>query len=281
MKIKNQQKNRKYHDRVAKRYDEIYENSRYWDYNRRITWAHLKPYLTQLNHKAVLDLGCGTGYWGLKLLKSGFEPWFLDSSQSMINQVREKCRQAGYQADERMACAWAEKARDCFAPESFSLVVAYGDILSFAANARSVIRTVWEWLDKDGIFLANADSLLAGIPFYLEKNRPEPLLEFLQTGQTQWLSHEKDERFEIQTFLPADLRSLLEQNRFKVLEMYGKPILNIRAIPDGWPEQVVMTRMVRHEVQLARHPETIGMGNHLEFIARKSVTASDPVPPGE
>lgn len=275
MKFNNQQKNRKYHDRVAKRYDDIYENSLYWEYNRRITWAHLKPYLTQLKKKAILDLGCGTGYWGLKLLKSGFEPFFLDSAQSMINQVKEKCDQLGYHYQDRIQCAWAEDAGDCFAPGSFSLIIAYGDILSFAANAQPVIRAAYSWLEEGGIFLANADNLLAGIPFYLEKKQPELFMQFLLSGRTQWLSHEKDERFDIQTFMPADLKSLLEQGKFQVLEMYGKPILPIRNYLEDWPENFVLTQMLRQELKLSRHPETMGMGNHLEFIARKKTFNHD------
>ena len=39
---------------------------------------------------ACADLGCGTGKWGLKLLKSGFATTFVDHSAAMIEQVREK-----------------------------------------------------------------------------------------------------------------------------------------------------------------------------------------------
>ena len=36
--------NRKYHDRIAAKYDQVYDTE-YWRFYREISWRHLKPYL--------------------------------------------------------------------------------------------------------------------------------------------------------------------------------------------------------------------------------------------
>ncbi|MGD0139597.1 MAG: class I SAM-dependent methyltransferase [Tepidisphaeraceae bacterium] len=44
------------------------------------------------------DLGCGTGKWGLKLLKSGLATTFVDHSAAMIEQTRAKLPALGAKA---------------------------------------------------------------------------------------------------------------------------------------------------------------------------------------
>src|SRR5262245_23068173 len=80
---------RRYHDRVARQYDAIYDDP-YWEFHDELTWRTIKPHLPRDSSAACADLGCGTGKWGLKLLKSGFATTFVDHSGAMIQKVREK-----------------------------------------------------------------------------------------------------------------------------------------------------------------------------------------------
>src|SRR4051812_22549538 len=82
-------KSRRYYDRVARQYDSIYDDP-FWEFHDELTWRLVKPHVPRDQGAACADLGCGTGKWGLKLLKSGFATTFLDSSASMIEQVRGK-----------------------------------------------------------------------------------------------------------------------------------------------------------------------------------------------
>jgi len=90
--------NRRYHDRVASRYDSIYDDA-YWDFHDRITWNHLKPLLPRELTAAALDLGCGTGKWGLKLLKIGYPTTFTDLANNMLQEVRKKLEEWAAQPD--------------------------------------------------------------------------------------------------------------------------------------------------------------------------------------
>lgn len=80
---------RRFHNRVAKKYDSIYDDD-YWDFHDRVTWAHLKNYLPKTSGTPVLDLGCGTGKWGLKLLKMNYPTTFVDLSENMLAEVQAK-----------------------------------------------------------------------------------------------------------------------------------------------------------------------------------------------
>src|SRR3954465_3252410 len=82
-------RSRRYHDRVAREDDAIYDDP-YWAFHDELTWRLIKPHLPRDANASCADLGCGTGKWGLRLLKSGFATTFLDSSGAMIEQVREK-----------------------------------------------------------------------------------------------------------------------------------------------------------------------------------------------
>src|SRR5256885_5642867 len=80
---------RRYHDRVARQYDSIYDDP-YWHFHDELTWRTVKPHVPRDLAAQCLDLGCGTGKWGLKLLKSGFATTFVDHSAAMIEQARRK-----------------------------------------------------------------------------------------------------------------------------------------------------------------------------------------------
>src|SRR5438874_5842944 len=87
-------RSRRYHDRVARQYDAIYDDP-YWAFHDELTWRQIKPWLPRDATAACADLGCGTGKWGLKLLKSGFATTFVDHAAAMIEQVRAKLEALG------------------------------------------------------------------------------------------------------------------------------------------------------------------------------------------
>src|SRR5689334_17718914 len=89
---------RRYHDRVARQYDSIYDDP-FWGFHDELTWRLIKPHLPRDLSARCADLGCGTGKWGMKLLKSGFATTFLDSAAAMIEQVRPKLEAMGPRKD--------------------------------------------------------------------------------------------------------------------------------------------------------------------------------------
>src|SRR3954463_4966590 len=124
---------RRYHDRVASRYDAIYDDP-YWEFHDRITWNHIKPHVPQNLQAPVLDLGCGTGKWGLKLLKAGYPTTFSDLANNMLQEVRKKLEEWAAKPDlsAKAAKATVQQADatdlSAFPENHFELVTAMGDV---------------------------------------------------------------------------------------------------------------------------------------------------------
>src|SRR5215510_14874880 len=122
-------RSRRYHDRVARQYDSIYEDP-YWEFHDELTWRMIKPHLPRDQSARCADLGCGTGKWGLKLLKSGFVTTFVDSSAAMIEQVRAKLPEMPARAQERATLIAGDIVQMPELPsDEFTLVLAMGDPL--------------------------------------------------------------------------------------------------------------------------------------------------------
>src|SRR5512142_1441265 len=85
---------RRYHDRVAGRYDQIYDDL-YWEFHDTLTWESIRPHIPRDLSALCLDLGCGTGKWGLKLLKTGLATTFVDNAAAMVEQARRKTEEMG------------------------------------------------------------------------------------------------------------------------------------------------------------------------------------------
>jgi ubiquinone/menaquinone biosynthesis C-methylase UbiE len=86
--------NRKYHDRVAGKYDVVYDTP-YWRFYRDVSWRHLKPYIPERRPASAADLGCGTGWFGTRLLKAGCAVTFLDPSGKMLEEARAAVEREG------------------------------------------------------------------------------------------------------------------------------------------------------------------------------------------
>lgn len=66
-----------------------------YDTSERIQIAKLssdaiREYLADAKDKSAIDFGCGTGLVGMNLLKNFKSMLFLDTSQKMVNQIKQK-----------------------------------------------------------------------------------------------------------------------------------------------------------------------------------------------
>src|SRR5262249_33878254 len=146
----------RYHDRIAPRYDSIYGKDPYWEFYRAVTWEHLRRFISPDLASPVLDVGCGTGEWGLRLARSGYRVVLSDISLGMLEAATRRAEQLGVldrtefvQADVCDLSA-LDDAR-------FSLVIAEGDPLSFCADPRRAAREIFRVLRPGGHLVASVD----------------------------------------------------------------------------------------------------------------------------
>src|SRR3954468_712368 len=219
-------RSRRYHDRVARQYDSIYDDP-YWHFHDELTWRSIKPHLPRDMSAACSDLGCGTGKWGLKLLKSGFAMTFVDHSAAMVEQVREKLE--GNPRAKKATLLVADIVGMPQLPaDQFSLILAMGDPLSICSDPVRAAREMHRIMKPGGVVIATADNKLAALDHFVERGNLDALEEFVRSNRTNWLTADERERFELTTFTPDSLRRLFERAGFDVTEVGGKTIIPVR-----------------------------------------------------
>jgi len=261
---------RRYHDRVSRQYDSIYEDP-YWVFHDELTWRLIKPYLPNDLSIPCADLGCGTGKWGLRLLKSGFAVTFVDNSAAMIGQTRGKLDEMGARG-ERGTLFVADIVDLATIPdESFGLILAMGDPLSICSDPARAAREMRRILRPGGVVIATADNLLAALDHYAQRGNLDELEEFILRGKTHWLTADEQERFELTTFTPASLRKLFEHAGLTVEKLTGKSILPVRQYKTLLEQPDAIERLLRLETELNRDPASAARAAHLQIVARRSV----------
>ena len=93
----------------------------------------------------VLEIGVGMGADYLEWLKAGAQAAGVDLSTTSIERARQRCEQAGYQPDVRVADA----ERLPFADNSFDVVYSYG-VMHHSPNAPRCIREARRVLKPGG-----------------------------------------------------------------------------------------------------------------------------------
>src|SRR5271154_880329 len=150
---------RRYHDRVARQYDSIYDDP-YWHFHDELTWRAVKPHLPRDANAACADLGCGTGKWGLRLLKTGFMVTFVDSAAAMIEQVRRKLDDAGPKAARAKLVVADLVEMTQLENESFDLLWAMGDPLSICRDSRRAVAEMRRICKPGAVVVATVDNKL-------------------------------------------------------------------------------------------------------------------------
>lgn len=258
----------RYHDRVARRYDASYDDA-YWRFHDALTWDYLKPHLPADLSMPVLDLGCGTGKWGLKLLTSGYSVACVDISGAMIGKAKLAVEEQGridraefFQAD---LCDLSE-----LADERYSFAVAMGDPIGCASKPGRALKEIKKKLIPGSILIATLDNKLGALDYYLKEGSPKQMSDFIRTGKTHWLTKDKEEQFDIHTFTPHEAKSLFETAGYEVLEIRGKTILNFnqKAFRGLLDDSKNRLEWMRIEKKLSRDPDAVARAGHLQIVAK-------------
>ncbi len=261
--------NERYHDRVAQRYDEIYRSPR-WALYFELSWDGLKPHIPSDLRAPIVDLGCGTGKYGLRLAKSGYTVTLSDLSRGMLDAARNKAAQLGI--DARCEFVKADVMDLSELPrEHFALVIAQGDPFSFADNPARAVKEAWKILRPGGVIVASLDATLAALDHYAEKSDVDSLERLVKSGTMEWLANDESERFPVHTFTPEKLRALFENAGFEVLDLFGKTVLPFKKLEAFLAEDPdAAARIMALEKKLCRVPSAMGRASHLQIAARKA-----------
>lgn len=258
-----------FHNRVAARYDTTYDEA-YWDLFRKVGWELLKPRLPRQAGAKVLDLGCGTGHWGLKMAKSGFQATFVDESQAMLDVASRKAGEMGLEgrchfvrADlcELEASALGQEAG------SFALAVAEGNPLSQVSDAMKALGGIRKLLADGASLCATVNNLSHALDHFAREGDLEALRKFAASGRTQWLAHEREERFDVTMYSSASLERLLVKGGWKIEAIHGRGVLPLREHQALLANGTDIRELVETELSLARDSSHLGRASQLGFVA--------------
>lgn len=255
-----------YHDRIAARYDTIYSGP-YWDFYRAVTWETWKPYLPRDAAARVIDLGCGTGQWGLRMAKSGYPVTLLDISPRMLEVARAKAEEDGLL--HKVEFVRADLCDLSSLPtHSYAFAAAEGDPICHASDPARAIKEIRRILSPGGLLAASVDNVCAGVDYYVEKGDLAGLEKFLRTGETTWLAERPEERYPIRMFTPETLRKVLARSGFEILSLRGKTVLPLRKHPQLLSDRRDFDRLLRLEIQMNKIEAYWGRASHLQVIAK-------------
>jgi ubiquinone/menaquinone biosynthesis C-methylase UbiE len=259
--------NRGYHDRIASRYDDVYDTP-YWRFYREVSWRHLKSHLPASRPALALDLGCGTGWFGLRLWKAGFDVTFLDPSSKMLDRARAALGGETRGRSLRFVQAGLEDM-PAIAPQSADFATAQGDPLSFCADPARALAELHRVMRPGARVVLSVDHRVAGVRSLLGDKSPARALALLRTGRTEWRARHEDERFPMKMFDAGELGSLLARAGFAVQSMIGKTCL-VQRMNEAWLADATAAReLLAAEEQVHRDPAWWGHASHLQVAASK------------
>ena len=177
----NRDASRRYHDRVARQYDAIYDDP-YWHFHDELTWRLIKPFLPRDATATCADLGCGTGKWGLRLLKSGYPVLFLDNAAAMVEQARTKAGELGQRADKATFVVAEIVDMPQADSDSLELLLAMGDPLSICSDPQRAANEMFRIARPGGVVIATADNKLAALDHFVERGNLDALEAFPFVG---------------------------------------------------------------------------------------------------
>jgi ubiquinone/menaquinone biosynthesis C-methylase UbiE len=261
----------KYHDRVAGRYDAIYDDA-YWRWHDLVTWEHIKRFLPRDLGVPVADLGCGTGKWGFKLLKSGFRVTFVDISIKMLEQARRKVEESGSSAKAEFLQADLSDPSP-LPQERFGLMLGMGDPLSCVPSLQASLAGIARSLMPGGVVVATVDHMPAAIDYFIEQADVEGLTEFLRTGRTHWLTKQEQERFQTTQYTVDEVAGAVRKAGLELVEVIGKTVLPMRDHRGLLDDSEMARRLAEIERKLHHDTSMLGRCSHLQFVARRAAAS--------
>lgn len=280
-----------YHDRVAGLYDTIYDNDPYWEIVFQITWKNILRYLPKSTSTHCLDIGCGTGRWGTRLLKSGYPTDFLDISQKMLDQTATKLERLG-KPYRLVNCMHEDPMGQRLAPVtpsmdesilwhdtidnmksipsgSYDFIVGQGDPLNCALRPMRSLKELTRLLKPGGTLLLSVDNRLQGIYHYFKDGDVAGLEEFLRTGKTRWVTDNQQEQYQLTMFTPGQIRAMCRERGLEFLGMIGKTVLPLRRFRALLEDSEKRDALAKMEESLNGEEALFANAAHLEFAARK------------
>lgn len=152
--------------------------------------------LGEIEGKRILDAGCGTGRWSIRLADKGAEVYGLDFSEGMISKARKKAGEIGLDIDFRQHDLTERLPFD----DLFFDDILCSTVIESIQNIRPLFEEFGRVLRKDGVLVITTIQPLL-------RKRETPVFE---VGNKEYKIPDKVDHF------LEDYFHLLRENRFRM-----------------------------------------------------------------
>ena len=177
-------------------------------------WRYIETVLPEVEESTILEAGCGTGRWVVRLASMGYRVVLSDLSPEMIRHARAKVERLGL--SDRVAAYHVLDICDMhtLSEASFDLVLALGGPLSLCRDARMAVSELCR-VTKPGSYVIcdGANRYRTTLDLFREKELSQ-LVKVLETGQFSRPNGLTDHRFG-----PQELADLFEARGMEVLHL--------------------------------------------------------------
>lgn len=164
-----------------------------------------------IKNKQILEAGCGRGLDSMALAKLGARISTVDFSENAIELLTQKCEEEGLTMNIRQGDLRTIE----FEEGTFDCIFHSGVLEHFSESDQSqILRKQWAWLKKGGILFAEAP----------QRYNVYTLYKKFMMAINRWAPGWETE------FSKNQLRKLMEQNGFRVLEIIGRDFFTIVAL---------------------------------------------------
>lgn len=192
-------------ERIFGRFIALYEES---------CWHYIEPVLPDVEEGVILEAGCGTGRWVVRLASMGYRVVLSDLSPEMIRHARAKVDHLRL-SDRAVAYHVLDICNmHTLSEASFDLVLALGGPLSLCRDARMAVSELCRVTKPGGYVICDGANRYRTALDLVRKKELSQLVKVLETGQFSRPDGLTDHRFG-----PQELADLFEANGMEVLHL--------------------------------------------------------------
>lgn len=178
-------------------------------------WHYIKTVLPEIIEEGmILETGCGTGRWVVRLASMGYRLVLSDLSPEMIRHARAKVDRLGL--SDRVIAYHVLDICDMhtLSDASFDLVLALGGPLSLCRDARMAVSELSRVTKSGGYVICDSGNRYRTALDLVREKELSQLVKVLETGQFSRPDGLTDHRFR-----PQELADLFEAEGTKVLHL--------------------------------------------------------------
>ena len=256
------------HDKIAENYDAKCDNDLYMKLYEDVTWDNIKRFLPKNKNSLIFDAGGGTGRWGIKIAKLGYNVVLTDISKGMLKVAEKKID--GNNLSRNINVVRADiKNMKMFQDEKFDLVMCEGDPLSYCGDYKKALKELTRVLKKEGCLIVSVDNRITNIYHLIKQKKFDEIENFLRTGNLVIQDSSSYIDFPIHAFTQEELKNLFTKNGLKVLRVIGKPVILHRLIDEMLKNKKSYKNILKLCIRLADNPDYINFAGHLEIVGLK------------